>query len=298
LDVILGGRFNYASVDAGKAQDPFTGAPLSFSESWDNVVGSGRALYRIDESAHWRIFGGVSQGFRAPNLSDLTRFDIARSGELEIPTFDLEPEHFISAEGGLKVNYGRFAGEAAYYHTWIDDMIVRVPTGDLAPTGETIVSKANSGNGFIHGFELVASVEFIENWTLWGNFTWMEGSIDTPVQTGGPLQTEPVSRLMPRTTNVGLRWEHSSHKYWAGVVATFADNQDKLSSGDQRDTQRIPQGGTPGYETYGFRGGWHPCPEFTLTAAIENITDEDYRIHGSGVNEPGLNLVVAADLRF
>ena len=80
LELSLGGRYDHAAADVGKAQDPATGVPLSFSKAWDNVVGSGRALWHIDEARHWNVFGGVSQGFRAPNLSDLSRFDIARSG--------------------------------------------------------------------------------------------------------------------------------------------------------------------------------------------------------------------------
>jgi hypothetical protein len=29
-----------------------------------------------------------------------------------------------------------------------------------------------------------------------------------------------------------------------------------------------------------------------LAIALENITDEEYRIHGSGLNEPGINLII------
>jgi hemoglobin/transferrin/lactoferrin receptor protein len=36
----------------------------------------------------------------------------------------------------------------------------------------------------------------------------------------------------------------------------------------------------------------------TLTAAVENVTDESYRIHGSGVNEPGANFIFGAQMRF
>jgi hypothetical protein len=32
--------------------------------------------------------------------------------------------------------------------------------------------------------------------------------------------------------------------------------------------------------------------------SVENLTDRDYRIHGSGVSEPGVNAVVAVDVRF
>ena len=35
-----------------------------------------------------------------------------------------------------------------------------------------------------------------------------------------------------------------------------------------------------------------------LALALENIFDEDYRIHGSGVNEPGQNLVLTANCDF
>jgi hemoglobin/transferrin/lactoferrin receptor protein len=32
--------------------------------------------------------------------------------------------------------------------------------------------------------------------------------------------------------------------------------------------------------------------------AVENISDKDYRIHGSGLNEPGFNVILGADCRF
>jgi len=46
------------------------------------------------------------------------------------------------------------------------------------------------------------------------------------------------------------------------------------------------------------RGGWRINPHANLTVALENIADKEYRVHGSGVNEPGRNFIVAADLRF
>jgi hemoglobin/transferrin/lactoferrin receptor protein len=49
---------------------------------------------------------------------------------------------------------------------------------------------------------------------------------------------------------------------------------------------------------YHFRAGWRAAKGFSLTGAIENLTDEDYRIHGSGLNEAGRNFILAADWRF
>lgn len=297
LELITGGRYSYASVDARNVQDPATGLPISIADTWDTVIGSERLLYHVDEARHWNLFGGVSQGFRAPNLSDLTRFDIARTGEQEIPAFGLQPEHFISFEAGVKTSYERFSAEAVYFYTMIDDLIVRVPTGGVIG-GNAVVTKVNSGSGYVHGVELNASVKLAEEWTLWSNFTWMEGRLDTPVILGGATQTEPVSRLMPATVNYGLRWETGDNKFWAEAASTVTSGQHRLSAGDRLDTQRIPPGGTPGYDVYHLRAGWRVNRNFALSAALENILDTDYRIHGSGLNEPGRNLIFTAEVKF
>jgi hemoglobin/transferrin/lactoferrin receptor protein len=41
-----------------------------------------------------------------------------------------------------------------------------------------------------------------------------------------------------------------------------------------------------------LRGGIRLAEALDLTLALENVTDEDYRIHGSGVNEPGRQWVL------
>ncbi len=297
LELITGARYSYAAADARKVQDPFTGALLSFADSWDTLVGSERLVYHVDEAKHWNLFGGVSQGFRAPNLSDLTRFDIARTGEQEVPAFNLRPEHYLSIEAGVKTAYERFNAEAVYFYTMIDDMIVRVPTGAVLG-GNAVVTKENSGEGHVHGVELSASVKLAEAWTLWSNFTWMEGNVKTALITGGAQQQEPLSRAMPTTVNYGLRWEAADRKFWAEAASTVTTGQHRLTSSDRLDTQRIPPGGTPGYDVYHLRAGWQVNRYFGLNAALENIFDADYRVHGSGVNEPGRNLILTANVKF
>ena len=79
---------------------------------------------------------------------------------------------------------------------------------------------------------------------------------------------------------------------------TAADKQDELSARDQRDTQRIPPGGTPSYLVASIRAGLQVSENLELTAALENITDEDYRIHGSGVNQPGINAIIGAKVSW
>ena len=74
-----------------------------------------------------------------------------------------------------------------------------------------------------------------------------------------------------------------------------ATKEDRITAEDQdADNQRIPTGGTPGYLVASLRGGWQVNEHLGLTCGVENITDEDYRIHGSGQNEPGFGAILGA----
>ena len=126
----------------------------------------------------------------------------------------------------------------------------------------------------------------------------MDGEVDTYPTSYPRRVREPISRLMPLTGEVGLRWDHPSGRLWVEGLATIADRQDDLSTRDMADTGRIPPGGTPSYTVFSLRSGWQIKDNVHLTAALENITDEDYRIHGSGQNEPGRSLNVGVSISF
>jgi hemoglobin/transferrin/lactoferrin receptor protein len=55
---------------------------------------------------------------------------------------------------------------------------------------------------------------------------------------------------------------------------------------------------TPGYVVFGVRGGMRIGSRLDLTVIGENLTDRNYRIHGSGVDEPGVNVMARLRARF
>lgn len=292
-----GVRYTRAALDAERVSDPVSGGATSRDESWDTVVGSLRALLPLGAEGRHALYAGVSQGFRAPNLSDLTRLDTARSAEIETPVDDLDPEEFVSWELGGRFDGERLDVEAAVYYTDISDLIVR------APTGRTVddlleVTKKNAGDGYVQGAELVASYRLAEAWRVRAMATWMEGESDAYPTSDPVAVRDDFSRVMPLTGQVVLRWQAASGGCWAEAVVDAAEKADRLSADDARDTQRIPPGGTPAYTVVTLRGGAPVGENLDLTLAVENLTDEDYRIHGSGVNEPGRQLVVTAHYVF
>ena len=295
LTLFLGGRYSHVSLHAGVVDPaPADATPISpLRDSWDAFTGSAR--FRLDVTKEWNFFGGVSQGFRAPNLSDLTAFDIARSGEREVPSPGLDPEHYTAFELGTKTRLHGIHISASYFHTLVDNQISRFPTGQILD-GEPVVQRANVGDGFIHGIELGATCPLPRGFTAFGNLSWTEGRIDA--FSSQSVSAQPASRIQPLTGLLGLRWSAAGGGLWLETTAELARHQDRLSPGDTADTQRIPPGGTRGYQVYSVRAGWKPAERVQLLAAIENFTDEDYRLLGSGTNEPGTNVILSTRIQF
>lgn len=55
---------------------------------------------------------------------------------------------------------------------------------------------------------------------------------------------------------------------------------------------------TPGWLTLGIRGSWSFQPGHTLMFAVHNVTDVNYRFHGSGFDALGINATVAYTADF
>lgn len=297
VELTPGVRYTWAGLDADRVLDPLSGEVGARSDDWDAVVGSLRALAPFGAARRQAVFAGLSQGFRAPNLSDLTRLDAARSTEIETPVDDLDPERFVSAEVGARYQGDRLSAEIAAYHTWIEDLIVRAPTGRIIDD-LLEVTKKNAGNGFVEGVELALGYRLAEDWHVRALGSWMTGKVDAYPTSDPVAVRDYLSRLMPLTGEAALRWQPAGKTFWAEAVVDAAAKADRLSADDERDTQRIPPGGTPGYVTFAMRGGMTLADALEITLALENMTDEDYRIHGSGVNEPGRNLVLQAEWTF
>ena len=292
-----GVRFNYAAADAKSVSDPDTGNAVRVKDDWSAFVGSLRAIFKLHPE-NWNLFGGVSQGFRAPNLSDLTRFDSARTNEFEVPAPGLDPEYYTQFEVGVKGRTDALSLYASAYYTLIRDQITRVPTGDQNGDGDNIVTKANVGDGYVWGVEFGSAWRFARNWTLFGNAAYMMGEVDTFPTSAPVVAREYIDRLQPFTGQVGVRWEQPVHRVWIETIGRGAVKADKLSTRDMSDTSRIPPGGTPGYAILSLRVGWRPQEWISLVFAIENLFDKSYRVHGSGQNMPGRNFVFSVSFDF
>ena len=292
LKTSLGIRYTYADAHLGKNDDPSLGADISADKHWQNWVVSARALYEMNDS--WNIYSGISQGFRAPNLNDLSGNLTTRSGLTSLGSLDLEPEKFLTYELGTRYVSSDLTLAVSAYYTDIKHVIIGVP----ATAGSSTIVTTNGQDGYVYGVEAQGAWSISDQWRLSAQASWQEGETHSATFIGGPEADDYISRLAPLMGSLSLRWTHPEKRFWIEGRITAAAEANRLSARDKGDTQRIPSGGTPSYVIASLYAGWQASDKLLITLGLENLTDEDYRIHGSGQNEQGINAKLGVRLRF
>ena len=96
--------------------------------------------------------------------------------------------------------------------------------------------------------------------------------------------TSPLRRIPP--FNGRLRLEYGvGETIEAAAEWVFAAGHTRLSSGDLAD-HRIPPGGTPSWQIVNVRGLWRRG-RLSVGVGLQNLFDEAYRTHGSGIDGAG-----------
>ncbi|MFP6588750.1 MAG: TonB-dependent receptor [Pirellulaceae bacterium] len=294
LGVTAGTRFTRSHVQATPILkvdddgDPLTDpvdTPVHISPSFDNWSASGGLAYQLN--ADLMLVGSISEGFRAPNLDDLaSNNDNVQQAAADTPSIDLLPETSLSYEVALRKETDDLRWQATTYWMDIDNMILRTPAGS---DGTSILFSRSNRDSKINGFEFYAEKRVDENWTLYGNFSYILGQ--------DQVLNEPLSRIPPTQGIMGLRWRNSEKYEYLDFYAWVVRRQDRLNFQDISDN-RIPNGGTSGYATFNIRYGTMLSDTQRITVELENILDQAYRVHGSGVDGAGFSANIQYSFEF
>jgi hemoglobin/transferrin/lactoferrin receptor protein len=278
----LGARLNHHRLRAADAS--FGRIDLSPSA----LVGSAGAAFALTPGH--RLFGTVSQGFRAPNIDDVSTLGLFDFG-VEVPSPELRPERAWSCELGWKVRTRRLGAVVSGYRMELRDLIDRVPdTFEGAPfrEGQRVYRRANVGRAYVEGVELELEWHPRAALTAFGNLAYTLGQMVTAA--------EPLRRIPPLNGLAGLRWSGAG-RLTLDARLRFATRQNRLAAGDRAD-HRIDPNGTAGWAVFGARAVYAWRPNVRLVGALENAFDEAYRVHGSGIDGYGRHAWVSAQVSF
>jgi hemoglobin/transferrin/lactoferrin receptor protein len=266
LVLTAGGRYNAFRITTPESSLQATIRPSA-------LVGNLGASFAIVPAV--RLVGSVQSAFRAPNVDDLGTLGIV-DFRYEVPNASLQPERSLNKEVGVKIRTQRFSATLLAYHNQLSNFIGRVRAGRDSIQGYPVYLKQNSARAFIRGLEAEAEYELASRWLAYAGGTYTYGQNTTA--------GEPFRRIPPLNGRVGVTYQPPAG-WWARAELLLAGAQTRLAKGDQ-DDNRIAKGGTPAWQVLNLNGGYR-WRSVTLSAELQNMTNEAYRTHGSGVDGVG-----------
>jgi hemoglobin/transferrin/lactoferrin receptor protein len=271
LDAVAGVRYENINTAGTPIIDD---EPVFINPDYHDWVGQIGLVYELNPCLH--LVGSISEGFRAPNLDDLmaNNPNVLQEGQ-SLPSLGLVPERSINYEVGVKSNFDRLRTQTFVY--WIDlqDNMVSITA---APN---TFATANQ-DSFVQGVEFDGEYLLRHGWSLYGNF-WYAYGINL-------VTDSPLSRIPPTQGILGLRWRDPELRGYFAIYTWLVRRQDRLEQVRDITDERIPPGGTPGYATLNLRMGrtFGRRDQHRVGVSLENITDQAYLVHGSGVFGTGL----------
>jgi hemoglobin/transferrin/lactoferrin receptor protein len=230
------------------------------------------AVYAITQKHH--VFASFNNSFRAPNVDDMGTLGIV-DFRYELPAYNLNPERSYNYEAGYKFRSSKFNFTATAFYMQLNQLITRVRVQGEQINGYNVYVKENTDRAFIRGAEAEAEIEIINGLKLQSGVAYAYGQNKT--------RNEPLRRIPP--FNGRVRSTYSKNKWFAAAECWFASKQTRLAQGDKEDN-RIPQGGTPGFDVWNVIAGYE-WKQVRVQTGLQNLFNIDYRTHGSGVNGYG-----------
>jgi len=277
--LVPGVRYSTFAPDA-EVDDPELG-DVAVDDAINDFTWAAHALFKPHD--HHGIILGASRGFRVPSIDDLTKLG-SEDGRYDIPNSDLGPETMIQYELGYRLSHPRVRGSLFGYYSQIEDLITRKPAtyNGQEQIGEDIVNRnENVGEAYIYGGEVGLHGTIVRRYLdggVIGSYTFGHNDTDD----------EPMRRIPPPLYSAYLRAYWPSQHAWFEVASEGAARQDRLSEGDESDS-RIGPDGTDRFAVLHLRSGFAAGEHFEINMAVENVTDEPYKFHGSGPWEAGRN---------
>ena len=247
------------------------------------LVGNSSVMYNFNEKSN--VYLTYNSGFRTPNIDDLGTLGIV-DFRYEVPTNDLKPEKSNNYEVGYKFRTNRFSSAISLFYSQLNNLITRVKVPNQIISGYNVYQKENVEEAFMRGAEWEFEAILTDNIKSYGGIAYIYGQNIT--------KNEPMRRIPPMNGRLGF--EFHQNQFFVRPELLFASKQDRLAQGD-KDDNRIGKDGTAAWQIINIQSGFtHKW--LTINLSLQNLTNQDYRTHGSGINGVGRSAWLTLGAKF
>ncbi len=298
-------RFNHVVSKADFSENniylnlPFNGS----TNRAGALTGTAGMTWSPNKIMQWKL--NASSAFRAPNIDDIGKVFDSEPGSVVVPNEALRPEYAYGGELGLKLNFNKkLILDMSTYYTYLDNALVRRDAtlngaSEIMYDGELSQVQAiqNASKAWIYGFEVGLKLPISTQLQLTSQYSIIGGTEDND---GVEV---PIRHVAPHFGNTHLIWNQGDFKVDAFLnynnelafnqLAPSEVEKDYLYASDADGNPFAPS-----WYTLNIRTQYTIGASTTITAALENITDQRYRPYSSGITAGGRNLIMALKYRF
>jgi len=240
----------------------------------------------IDIIEGTQFIANLGFGFRAPNVFDLGTLGERPGNRFNIPAPGLESEHITQFDAGIRHRADSWNVDLVFFTLHYTDRIASVLTGDITPDGRDVTQSQNVESADIHGIEASAHWSLSPSVSADVVVNYLRG--EQADVTGTKVFAD---RIPPLNGSLSLRYDWTD-SFTIEPYLRFAASQERLSPRDVRDV-RINPNGTSGWLTANLSVTWQYSDVARISFNIENLSDRQYRVHGSGIDAVGRSLFVS-----
>ena len=291
-------QLNANFKDTSLMRFPFTDA------NQNNTAFTGNLGMAYNGADGLRVSFGVSSGFRAPNVDDLTKVFDTRTGYVVVPNKDLKPEYTYNAELNVSKTTSTYSIGASLFHTWFRNALVVDKfkwNNESSILYQGIMSDVyatqNKAKAIVYGFNVNGSANLSPNTTLAATYTYTKGNYADRKLDG--LNTAlPIDHIPPTYGRVGLK--HDIKKFTAELFTLFngwKHIEDYNLNGEDNEIYATKDG-MPAWQIWNINTNYQLTKKLNFSFQIENIADLNYRYFASGISALGRNYIVQARYSF
>lgn len=294
--------------------------PATIDDRADAVTGSLRLGFTPVPPVY--TFAGVSQGFRAPNLSNLSGIQDRGSstsggtGPQVLGNPSLDSEKSVTYELGGRLTDGKDQFALTGFYTTIDNLIQAEYTdanGDGAITAVDSARVINTEQARLWGAEFSSdyglplgnALPAHARLSFFQVINWVNGKVDAYNPASLRVEEFNLSKANRLFGNLGTRLE-LEQGWWGLMQMRWSAPYHDVAPGDATDTRHTTfgavgeaPGAMPGYAVMDIKIGWIvPGGKYWVDLALENLLNATYREPGSGTDGSGLNAILSAGARF
>jgi outer membrane receptor protein involved in Fe transport len=208
-----------------------------------------------------------------------------------VANVNLQPEHLRSLDLGIKWQGRSVQAELFGFYSRFDDKISSVATGEMTADGRVVVRSENLAEVDLYGLEFGGRWSPVATVKAYATLNWIHGK-----ERDANGFSQPADRVPPLNGRLGVNWEFGDGLH-LDTWSDFSSNQDRLSDRDLSDP-RINPSGTPGWATLNARVDWQADPTWRFGLTMENLLDNSYREHGSGIDALGINATLLVSAKW